>query len=169
MHNQNPPTLSCRLANSPSAMDQVFRLRYQCYFSKGAIAAREDARFSDPFDQDPNQFSFLVESDSQAALATVRITVVRPDLGWTTSPCSKVFGDHCAFQDIARNSFVEASRLCFGSHARRDVLYRLLANMVAMADFHKADWLIACPRVEHSQMYQCSDSTSSPHSENTSE
>ncbi len=50
--------------------------------------------------------------------ATVRFSVVRPDLGWPAAPSQKVFGDHPAFRRIASGSFVEASRLCFGEQLR---------------------------------------------------
>lgn len=149
----------CRRAESAQDMDKVYRLRYECYHRRGAIPANSTERFSDAFDQLPNHFSYLVSSTGPAsetpeALGTVRISVVRPDLGWTDSPGGKVFGDHPAFQAISAESYVEASRLCFLPQARRDVLYLLVANMVALADFYEAAWLVACPRVEHSRIYQ---------------
>jgi len=49
---------------------------------------------------------------------------------------------------------VEASRLVFAPQARRDALMQLLGYMAAMADFYEAEWLMACPRMEHSAMYQ---------------
>jgi len=142
----------CRLADTPETRDHVYRLRHDCYLRRGSIDPRPDGRFSDAFDQTPNHFSFLVQNS--APLATVRISVVRPDLGWTESPVRKVFGDHPAFAALARGSFVEASRLCFDRQARRDVLMRLLGNMAALAEFYDVEWLVACPRMEHSPIYQ---------------
>jgi hypothetical protein len=110
--------------------------------------------FSDDFDNLPNQFSFLVEDGEGHAMASIRISVVRPDLGWTVAPSPRVFGDDATYEGIYRSSFVEASRLCFVNTARRDVLYRVIANMVAMADLYQTEWLVACPRVEMSPMYQ---------------
>ena len=152
-------TTTCRLAVSEPDRNDVYRLRYECYHRRGAIPADPSERFSDAFDQQPNHFSFLVAaseagSSAEEPLGTVRISVVRPDLNWTTSPGAKVFGDHPTFQAIAAESYVEASRLCFRPQARRDVLYQLVANLVALADFYEATWLVACPRVEHSQIYQ---------------
>ena len=49
---------------------------------------------------------------------------------------------------------MEASRLVFAPQARRDALMQLLGYMAAMADFYEAEWLMACPRMEHSAMYQ---------------
>jgi len=149
----NDDSAQCRLATTAQDMDHVYRLRYACYLRKGAIAENEDQRFSDEYDLLPNHFSFLVEGAGEA-LATVRISVVQPALGWVKSPSAKVFGDHAAYQCMASESFVEASRLCFHEQARRDVLFRLVANMAALADRYDTKWLLACPRAEHSHMYQ---------------
>lgn len=144
----------CTLADTPELKDSVYRLRHECYLRRGAIEPRPDGRFSDSYDQLPNHFSFLMRNPDDAAQATVRISVVRPDLGWNSAPVHKVFGDHPAFQSIASTSFVEASRLCFGQQARREILFELLAHMAALADFHEVDWMVACPREEHTLIYE---------------
>jgi hypothetical protein len=149
-----PGGLNCSIADSAETREQVYRLRHDCYLRKGSIDRRPDGQFSDAYDETPNNFSFLVRNSAPEPLATVRISVVRPDLGWTESPVRKVFGDHPAFEAVARESFVEASRLCFGQQARRDVLMRLLGNMAAVAEFYDVEWLIACPRMEHAPIYQ---------------
>jgi len=146
--------MQCLIADTEETRTQVYRLRYACYRRKGSIAARADEQFSDSFDEKPNSFSFLVRNAEQHPLATLRITVVRPDLGWTDSPVAHVYGDHPAFQAIARDSFVEASRLCFGRQARRDAFVGLVGHMAALAEFYEVEWLAACPRVEHSHIYQ---------------
>jgi hypothetical protein len=146
--------LECTIAETPKSREQVYRLRYACYRRKGSIDARADEQFSDSFDATPNHFSFLVRNEAEESVATVRISVVRPDLGWTDSPVCHVYGDYPAFQEIAKQSFVEASRLCFGPQARRDAFVRLVGNMAALAEFYDVEWLIACPRVEHAETYQ---------------
>ena len=85
-------------------------------------------------------------------MATVRLSVVRPEKGWTDSPGARVFGDHPAFREI--RSYVEASRLCFGQQAGRDAFIKLLGHMAAFGEFYSVEWLIACPRVEHANIYQ---------------
>ncbi len=146
--------IECELANTAEDRTEVYRLRYGCYFRKGSIAPRADRRFSDRFDDTPNHFSFLVRGAAREPLATVRISVVKPGLGWTESPAGSVFADHPAYQELARESFVEASRLCFAPQARRDVLMRLLGNMAALSSFYRSEWLAACPRQEHAPIYQ---------------
>jgi len=141
------------ITTSAEQRKQVYGLRYTCYRRQGSIEERADAQFSDSFDEKPNSFSFLVSSRDQA-LASVRISVVRPDLGWTDSPVQHVYGDHPAFQEIAHASFVESSRLCFDQQARRDTFVRLVGHMAALAEFYDVEWLVACPRVEHSGVYQ---------------
>jgi hypothetical protein len=144
----------CTIADSSEALEIVYRLRYHCYFRSRSIEARPDEKFSDAFDDTPNHFSFLLQSEVAQPLATVRISVVQPELGWTQSPARCVFGDHPAFEPLAAESYVEASRLCFGAQARRDLLMQLLGNMAAMADRHSSEWLVACPRLEYTAMYE---------------
>lgn len=146
--------LQCSLARSPEDMEEVFRLRYLCYRRREAIPERPDGRFHDSFDSLPNQFSFLVRDPGLTPLASVRISIIRPDLGWSESPAERVFGDHPAFQFLAKSNFVEASRLCFAQTARRDSFYSLLGNMAALGELFSVEWLAACPRVEHSEAYQ---------------
>jgi hypothetical protein len=146
--------MQCLVADTKEARTQVYRLRYECYRRKGSIPERADEQFSDSFDERPNSFSFLISNAQQEALATVRITVVKPDRGWTDSPVQHVYGDHPAFQAIAQDSFVEASRLCFSQQARRDAFVGLVGHMAALAEFYGVEWLVACPRVEHSRVYQ---------------
>jgi hypothetical protein len=49
---------------------------------------------------------------------------------------------------------VEASRLCFGEQARRDALMQVVSYLAALADRYEVDWVVACPRVEHSPIYE---------------
>ncbi len=142
------------LAGTPELKDDVYRLRHDCYLRRAAIEPRPDGRFSDSYDSLANHFSFLLRTPGEAAHATVRISVVRPDLDWRTAPVHKVFGDHPAFAAIAKASFVEASRLCFHRQARREILFELVAHMAALADFYEVDWLVACPREEHTPIYE---------------
>jgi len=153
-HTHTSYTSSCKLAESPKDREQVFRLRYSCYRRKQSIPEQDTEAFSDNYDSLPNSFSFLVRTDTEDPLATVRINVVRPDFGWYDSPVSHVYGDHPAYEEIARQSFVEANRLCFAEQARRDVFVGLVGHMAALADVFQADWLGACPRVEHAKVYQ---------------
>jgi hypothetical protein len=142
------------VAKTEETRTEVYRLRYQCYRRKGSIAEHADEQFSDSFDKKPNSFNFLVRDPEQQPVATVRIMVVKPDLGWTDSPVAQVYGEDPAFQAIARESFVEASRLCFGRQARRDAFVGLVGHMAALAEIYEVDWMVACPRTEHSHIYQ---------------
>lgn len=146
--------MTCLLARTALQMDEVYRIRYQCYHRGGSIAARADERFSDRYDALPNQFSFLLQPEGERHVATVRISVVRPDLGWSEAPSASVFGDHPALRRMAEESYVEASRLCFEQRAGRTLFYRLVANLAALADTFETGWIVACPRPEHSPIYQ---------------
>ncbi len=110
-------------------------------------------RFSDLFDQAPNHFSFLLKSPSEA-LATVRISVVRPDLGWLDSPARHVYGDSQSFQVFTDTTYIEASRLCFTPQAPSGTFISLLGNVAALAEFYSVRWLVVSPRVEQVLAYQ---------------
>ncbi len=146
-------SFDCTLAETTDQRDKVYRLRHECYLRKGSIAPRSDGRFSDEYDELPNSFSFLANDVEHGPVATVRITVVRPDIGWKKSPGGTVFEDHPAFHMMAGESFVEASRLCFGRQARRDAFVRLLGYKAAVAEYWGVEWLVACPRLEHTDVY----------------
>lgn len=145
--------IRCTIAETAADKDHVYRLRYQCYRRNGSIPVNSEERFSDSYDLLPNQFSFLLWKGEEP-VATVRISVVRPDRGWTQAPSCKVFGDHPEFAAIARHSFVEASRLCFGTLASRELLLRLVANLAALADVYGVHSVVACPREEHAPIYR---------------
>lgn len=84
----------------------------------------------------------------------MRISVVRPDLSWHEAPSRRVFGGDPALETMVEESYVEASRLCFGQLARRDAFVNLLGHMAALADVFETGWLAACPRVEHAHVYK---------------
>jgi hypothetical protein len=149
----NTPDLECSMATTPSDRDEVFRLRFTCYRRNGSIDHMDGERFSDAFDLKPNSFSFLVRSAGEV-LATVRITVATGQKEWDDSPVQHVYGDHAALQQMARDSYVEASRLCFLPQARRGAFLKVVGHMAAMADFYQTRWLVACPREEHAHTYQ---------------
>jgi hypothetical protein len=142
------------IADTPESCSQVYRLRHDCYSRNGSIEVRPDGMFRDRYDDLPNHFSFLMRGAAHEPLATVRISVVRQAPGWTESPAQAVFGDHPALQAIARESYVEASRLCFALQARRDAFVALLGHKAALAQLCRAGWLVACPRIEHTAVYQ---------------
>ncbi len=138
-----PVVRDCFLARTTEDLGDVFRLRYLCYRRRGAIPERAVGQFRDSFDGLPNQFSYLIRDSAEEPLATIRVSVVRKDLGWTESPAERVFGDHAAFQSMAESSFVEASRLCLGRTARRDSFYVLLGSMAALGEQYGVEWLAA--------------------------
>lgn len=146
--------LSCGIVRTTEERDEVYQLRHEAYRRDGAIDPQPGNRFSDHFDMLPNSFSFLVRQCDAEAKATVRLSVVRPDLGWSEAPSRRVFGGHPALETMAEESYVEASRLCFGPMARRDAFVKLLGHMAAMSDLFNTGWLVACPRVEHARVYQ---------------
>lgn len=137
-----------RIAITPKDRETVYKIRYACYNRCGSIPPNDTQQFSDSFDALPNQFSFLMPDWP----ATVRISVSRPDIDWHDTPARRVFGDHPALKRLG--SYVEANRLCFLERAHRDSFCDLLGHMAAMADRFETGWLVACPRVEHVQIYQ---------------
>jgi len=84
----------------------------------------------------------------------VRISVVADREGWRDSRVQHVFATTQSCRKIARGGYVEASRLCFARQVRRGAFLQVVAHLAAMASFHQADWLVACPRVEHADSYR---------------
>jgi len=146
-------TQTSELALSSSKLNEVYRLRHACYLRNFAIDPSPDFRFTDRFDALPNHFSFLQHRASQPQ-STVRVSVVRPDLGWTDSPARQTFGDHPCFQRFAASSYAEGNRLCFDPQAKRRGFVELLANVAALAEVYDVEWILACPRMEHVHVYQ---------------
>ncbi len=144
----------CIVARTPEERDEVYRLRHEAYRRDGAIDPQPEGRFWDYFDTLPNSFSLLVRRQGREAKATVRMSVVRADLSWNEAPSRRVFGGDPAFEAIAEESYVEASRLCFGELARRDAFVKLPGHIAALSDIFETGWLVACPRVEHSHVYK---------------
>src|SRR4051812_35908170 len=91
----------CIIARTQEERDEVYRLRHDAYRRDGAIDPQPGARFSDHFDTLPNHFSFLVRQSDTEAKATVRISVVRPDLSWQEAPSRRVFAGHPALETMA--------------------------------------------------------------------
>ena len=146
--------IRCGFAESREEREQVYRLRYECYHREGFVDPAADRQFSDRFDVQLNSFSFLARGAAEEPLASVRISVVKPDLGWTDSPVRHIFGDNPLFHSGSPLTFVEASRLCFARQVRRDSFVQLLGNVAALAEFFRAEWLVACPRIEHARTYE---------------
>ena len=87
------------------ARARVYRLRSACYHQGGAIPTAPDAGFCDCYDESLNHFSFYDGG------ATVLVSLMARERGWTECPSRSVFGDLPAFDETARSRFVEASRL----------------------------------------------------------
>jgi hypothetical protein len=148
------PDLQCLIARTPEDLARVYRLRYACYRHDESIPANPEEQFRDAFDSMPNTFSFLLRPPQDEPIATMRISVVQPERRWHEAPVQHVFGDHAAVDSMAREGFVEASRLCFAQPPRRDLFVKLVGYMAAMASFYDVRWLVACPRIEHADTFQ---------------
>ncbi len=145
---------SYRMARTAADRDEVYQLRHEAYRRDEAIDPQPGNRFFDHFDSLPNNFSFLACRRYKGTEATVRISVVRPDLGWHEAPSRRVFAGHPELEAMAMESYVEASRLCFGPLAQRDAFLKLVGYMAALADVFETGWLVACPRREHTKTYE---------------
>ena len=146
--------IECVVANTPEERERVYRLRYECYRRNDSIEPSPHHLFSDRFDAQENSFSFLARSVAGETLATVRVSVVRADLGWTDSPVRHLFGDHEIIHGSNPTAFVEVSRLCFAGQGRRASFVQLLTKIATVAELFGAEWVVACPRVEHADIYQ---------------
>lgn len=137
------------LVESPTELSSIFRLRYDYLRRDESIDSSPGKLFTDPFDLEPNQFHFL-RLDQGQPQAAIRASVVKPELGFTSSPAIATFND--AF--LAHSSFVEASLLCFAPQAGRGGFIELFAHIAALAESAGVEYLVTCPRLEQIPLYQ---------------
>jgi hypothetical protein len=136
-------SVPCQLAKTGAHYESVFRLRSHC------MAAGSADLFVDAFDQTINHFSFLHPS-AEHPTATIRVSVVKPELGWIDSPAREWVGA----EDFLEGGFVAASHLCFEPSSRRDGFVSLIGNLAALARLFHTKWVLVCPPVEQVTAYQ---------------
>jgi hypothetical protein len=79
-----------RLAETPEARDEIYRLRYRAYLREGAILPSQSERVTDRYDDLPNNFIFGIHMHGEL-LSSIRVSVLAGE--WRGSPSSEMFTD----------------------------------------------------------------------------
>ena len=79
-----------RLAETPEAKDEIYRLRYRAYLREGAILPSQSERVTDRYDALPNNFIFGIHLRGEL-LSSIRVSVLAGE--WRGSPSSEMFTD----------------------------------------------------------------------------
>lgn len=143
-----------RLAISPQDRERVFNLRYHAYLREGAIAPKDDERFTDPVDGQPNCLIFGVHADGELAGA-IRLSISVP--GLPRIPTANVFPE-CVLPLIeAGHVLVDPTRFVADARWSRELpelaYLTLRLPWLAMAHFG-ADIMLAAVRPEHYPFYR---------------
>src|SRR5215471_12177679 len=97
-----------RLIETPEEKDQLYVMRYRAYTHGGLIPLSESERYSDPYDDAPNAWTFGIYVDGELS-SSVRLHVLTPEL--RMSHASDLFGDVLHPRLDQGEVFVDPSRL----------------------------------------------------------
>jgi hypothetical protein len=156
MNNQVIETLSrarYKVLTRAEDLEQVYRLRYDCYRAEGSIVANERRLMSDPFDETPNCVHVSVELDG-AVFASVRLHVMSK-LTYT-SPTLEVFPELMDTINAGRTA-LDVTRFVITPEARKQrvPLHFLVLRIPFLATmFYDIDVALAPVRSEHTAFYR---------------
>ncbi|UXI03963.1 GNAT family N-acetyltransferase [Photobacterium sp. TY1-4] len=88
----------------------AYNIRYQAYTTVGYNPLCTSGLFTDPFDAEPNNFTFLLKEGTKP-VATVRASVLHRPIGWTQVPCKGGFEPEFALLEQEYDTIVEMGRL----------------------------------------------------------
>lgn len=134
--------------------ETIYRLRYEAYRREGTIAARDDLRFCDDYDLDPNAIVFGVNIDGLLA-GSIRLHVTS-----SASPYGPAFD---TYRDVlgpiidGGESCVDPSRFVTNPviRAGAKLLPFAVTRLACMAaEYFGADWMLATVRLEHAAFYR---------------
>lgn len=134
--------------------DEIYRLRYQCYFEEDAIEENEGRRFSDYYDEMDNCWNFGVHIHGQL-VGAIRFHVLSK--AHRRGPALDVFPDIVSpmlengFTIVDPTRFV-VSRAASRRHAQLPHMTMRLACMAS--EYFEAEVCLATVRVEHAPFYK---------------
>ncbi|QXT40625.1 N-acyl amino acid synthase FeeM domain-containing protein [Gymnodinialimonas ceratoperidinii] len=156
MNSQVIETLSrarYKVLTNQDDLEQVYRLRYDCYRAEGSIVANESRLMTDPFDESPNCVHVSVELDGEV-FAAVRLHVMSKLT--PTSPTLEVFPE--LMKTIRRGqTALDVTRFVITPAARKQrvPLHFLVLRIPFLATmFYDIDVALAPVRTEHTAFYR---------------
>ncbi|MGB3624818.1 MAG: hypothetical protein WA989_03255 [Henriciella sp.] len=140
------------VVNDDAGLEEVCRLRYQCYRAEGAIGDSSSQLMSDPFDETENCVHVAVKMDG-TILASVRLHLATPLA--PISPTLDVFPEVRGSLDEGK-TVLDPTRFVVDPSARRDhvPLHFLTLRVAVLATmFYDVDLAVAPVRAEHVAFY----------------
>jgi N-acyl amino acid synthase FeeM len=146
--------IDCRIADSNSAREAIFRLRYKAYMREGAVAHNTSETFTDLYDEKGNGFLFGFYIDGKLA-SSIRVHIASREQPDFTS--FEVFSDYLGPELAAEKRLVDTTRFvtdeAFSRHYR--ALPYVTIRVAGMAcEYFGADQLLAAVRKEHQAFYR---------------
>lgn len=143
---------SYSVMTSSDDLDEVYRLRYDCYRAENSIPANESCMMSDAFDETENCVHVAVRMDEKVVAAVRLHLVSRLN---TNAPTMEVFPEVLHAVDDG-NTLLDPTRFVVHPNARkaRLPLHFLALRIPFMAtSFYDVDIALAPVRTEHSAFY----------------
>ena len=143
-----------RLADTPEAKEEIYRLRYRAYLREEAILPSADERVTDDFDDAPNSWVFGVFVQDELC-SSIRVSLATPD--YPMSPSVAVFPDILEPELARGRIIVDPTR--FVADPERAKRYPELPYVTVrlgyIAGVHfNADLGLATVRAEHMAFYR---------------
>ncbi|WP_050521802.1 N-acyl amino acid synthase FeeM domain-containing protein [Pseudorhodobacter wandonensis] len=142
-----------KVLTSSQDLEQIYRLRYNCYRAERSIAENERCIMTDPFDETPNCVHVAVEMDGKM-LAAVRLHLVSKLS--LTSPTLEVFPEVLDMLKRGQTA-LDSTRFVIAPEARKQrvPLHFLVLRIPFLATmFYDIDLALAAVRVEHTAFYR---------------
>ncbi|UWQ95646.1 GNAT family N-acetyltransferase [Rhodobacteraceae bacterium M385] len=142
-----------RVLSTDQELEEVYRLRYNCYRAEKSIPANERLMMTDPFDETPNCVHVAVEYDGEI-FASVRLHLLS-QLSFA-SPTLEVFPEIMDDIKLGKTA-LDSTRFVIAPAARkrRVPLHFLALRIPFLATmFYDIDLALAPVRAEHSAFYR---------------
>ncbi|NDV85811.1 hypothetical protein GTW51_03745 [Aurantimonas aggregata] len=134
--------------------EAVYRLRYDCYLSEAAIMPSDQARFTDPFDEQSNGFLFAIRHGDRL-ISSIRLHIATPE--YPDTPSTTAFSDVLGEITGRGETFVDPTRFVVDRRVRAATAlmpYATLRLAAMAADHFDTDHIIATARLEHTPFYR---------------
>lgn len=143
-----------RRADTHEDREAIFRLRYEGYLREGAIPPNANRRFTDPYDERDNTWSFGVFIDGKL-VSSIRMNVTLP--GSSDTPAMHVFPDILKPELEAGKIMVDPTRFVVDRASSRmypELAFVTLRLPWMACEFFNADYMLVTVRQEHQPVYR---------------
>lgn len=144
-----------RVAITDADREAVFRLRYDSYRREESVAPRFDRRLSDEYDDAENTITVAMYIDGEVA-GTVRVSIATS--AHSEFPAMEVFSDLLEPHLAAGKTLIDPTRMATKEYFSKlypgMMPYLLIRVPWMIAEYYKADAIIAGVRAEHRAFYR---------------